>query len=569
MVLTGALLVGVGTIVHDVLAVRADLLAAESDVSAIRAAAGTGDTSHLGALLADLQRRSAAARSGTRSAGWAAAAALPGAGASLDRVAELTAIVNDVARTAVPPLAAALQQLSGGGLVAAGQIDTAALTGVGERLRAAQITVAEARRQLSGLPHGHVLGVVRKGQEQLADGLVQLAGQLDGARRSVDVAGPLLGADGPRRYFLALQNPAEARGTGGLIGTWGIVLADRGRLSLEQTGPENQLPDLGADVASPAAELTTRWASYGSLRSLRAANLTADFPSAAAILAEQWTARTGQHLDGVIATDPVAVGRLLAATGPVTLADGTSVGGEGFAAYVLNGLYLRYPTLAEQGERTRLLVQLESAFFTRLQHVADPGALLGQLLPSVREGRVLLWSSDAALQATLAGSELGGGVPTGPGPYAGVSLDNAIGNKTDYWLGRDVRWSSSCTPTGRRTTLSVTLHDGAPASGLPDYVGGAEGVAGTHAAGTDQLLVSLMGSTGARLVSLTRDGAPAVAPQSAERGHPVWASYVTLAPGGSSTLVATWDEPRGGPVHPLGLSPLVVAPRVTVQVPRC
>ena len=41
----------------------------------------------------------------------------------------------------------------------------------------------------------------------------------------------ILGWDGPRRYLVLTQNPAELRPTGGFTGSYGIVTFDRGRLT--------------------------------------------------------------------------------------------------------------------------------------------------------------------------------------------------------------------------------------------------------------------------------------------------------------------------------------------------
>ena len=46
-------------------------------------------------------------------------------------------------------------------------------------------------------------------------------------------------------------------------------------------------------------------------------NLTPDFPTAAATAQAMWERKTGQRVDGVISMDPVALGYVLDATGPV------------------------------------------------------------------------------------------------------------------------------------------------------------------------------------------------------------------------------------------------------------
>src|SRR4029079_7476125 len=46
-----------------------------------------------------------------------------------------------------------------------------------------------------------------------------------------------LGADGPKRYYLALQNNDDQRGTGGAVLSYAILTVDHGRLSLDRGGP--------------------------------------------------------------------------------------------------------------------------------------------------------------------------------------------------------------------------------------------------------------------------------------------------------------------------------------------
>src|SRR6185295_1543975 len=48
----------------------------------------------------------------------------------------------------------------------------------------------------------------------------------------LDLAGPMLGLDGPRRWFLAVVTPAENRGSGGLVGNIGEITAVAGKLDL-------------------------------------------------------------------------------------------------------------------------------------------------------------------------------------------------------------------------------------------------------------------------------------------------------------------------------------------------
>ena len=51
----------------------------------------------------------------------------------------------------------------------------------------------------------------------------------------------MMGADGPRTYFMGFQTNAEARGTGGLLGGFGILRFDNGNPIVETLGPNTEL----------------------------------------------------------------------------------------------------------------------------------------------------------------------------------------------------------------------------------------------------------------------------------------------------------------------------------------
>ena len=55
----------------------------------------------------------------------------------------------------------------------------------------------------------------------------------------------MLGADGPRRYLVLFENPAESRASGGVIGDFAEVTAVDGRLSLVKVGSVGELDSSG------------------------------------------------------------------------------------------------------------------------------------------------------------------------------------------------------------------------------------------------------------------------------------------------------------------------------------
>ena len=68
----------------------------------------------------------------------------------------------------------------------------------------------------------------------------------------------MLGADGPRTYLLAVQQPAEARGTGGLLGAYAVLRAEQGVVSVVEVGNRGRLEP--RVVAEPARALDPAYA---------------------------------------------------------------------------------------------------------------------------------------------------------------------------------------------------------------------------------------------------------------------------------------------------------------------
>ena len=87
-----------------------------------------------------------------------------------------------------------------------------------------------------------VLGPVDSARSEAQAQLETLHRQLHAGSLILDGLPAFLGADGPRHYVFGASNPAELRGTGGLIGAYAILTMDRGRFSFSDFRPIQSLP---------------------------------------------------------------------------------------------------------------------------------------------------------------------------------------------------------------------------------------------------------------------------------------------------------------------------------------
>ena len=404
-------------------------------------------------------------------------------------------------------------------------------------------------------PSSGVVSAITNAQQTLARSLNGLAGSLDIAYRAARIGPEMLGANDPRRYLVISQTPAEARGTGGLAGSYAVVRLDHGKLTTERSGSDEDFESAPSPVVDLGPDFNARYAQIDAAESWGNANFTPHFPWAAQIWAKLWERQSGQRMDGVIAVDPVALGYLLQVTGPVTLPDGEVITSTNAARWAMSDSYRLYPT--DQTLRKKLSVELSKRALNRLSSPAtDLTQLLKVMGQAVGEHRLLLWSAHPAEQSLIAGTPAAGELSDAAGPFADLVLLNGGGDKLDYYLERSLNYRvMSCTQQYRAVQISFTLTNTAPKSGLPYYVT----VRNDHRvvpAGQARVFADLFLARGATLKSWDLNGKRISARLSIERGHSVVEFDIELPPGQSRTVTANITEPPSNspvviPVQPL------------------
>lgn len=532
-------------------ALRGELMTAREGLTHAQASLRTGDSSAARAQVAEADRAAAAARASTRSVTWRLVRRLPGVRTPFDElstVADVTArTTSDVAR----PLTAL--DLTPGRWT--GRLDTAALAAARGPLASAERSLTKSRSMLAAAPSAR-LAPLGKARVELTTALSALAGTVREARIAADVLPPLVGGDRTRRYFVAIQNPAEQRATGGLIGAYGILRADKGRLTLDRVGANNELRDATRPVVDLGPEFARRYARFGSASGWRSANLSPDVPTVGRILTALWADRTGEELDGVLLLDPAALGLMLAATGPVALGDGTQLTSTNASDVLLRDVYEKFPRAAD-AQRNDYLQQATRRVFDRLSRPGlNPRRLLAQAARAVGTGHILAWSTDAALEARLATSVAGGALQS-TAPYFRVVTQDAGGSKLGYYLRQDASYRSRRTGEAvdlgagpqpeEEASVRVRLTNAAPARGLPEYVTLRADAPDGRPRPLGQLKswVSVYLGPRATLLSATLDGRPVALSSDTEKGLAVFSTFVSIDPGGTSTLVLQVRQPTG------------------------
>lgn len=365
-----------------------------------------------------------------------------------------------------------------------GVIDVDAVALLADPLSRLEAAVSGLRSELRDAESPWLFGPV---QQRLGDSLARadkVAVQARGTVAAAELAPALLGAEGERRYLLAFTSPAEARGQSGLMGNWAEVVVDDGRLRLGDTGRTNELVQ-GLASASPLflqgldGSFLDRYGPLGAggtsapvvPKYWSNVTMAPDMPSVGTQMAQMYSHATGRRVDGVFVLDPAAIASLLDLTGPVLLPDaGLTLDTRNAEELLLRGQYER----SEQ-EREALLAEATESTVDQLLRSTLPGpqVIAAELGPAAQGGHLSAWASRPDEQRLLELVGMDAALPLTDGDDGlGVAFDNAAGNKIDSFVQASVTYAAAVDEgTGAvSATVTVTLQNTAPATGLPDYV---------------------------------------------------------------------------------------------------
>jgi len=460
-----------------------------------------------------------------------------------------------------------------------GRVPLEAVAAIRPDLEDASRLLTSSKEDLDAIDTTFLVADVDEAVRELDDNLTKAARDASHATDAARIADLVLGKDQPRRYLLVVQNPAEVRGTGGLIGNWGILSAANGEVRLEdlqRVQTLNSAGDPSTRVLNAPADYVERYQRFDPARTWQSVNITPDFPTAAAVMADLYGQSFPDHVDGVVAVDPAGLAALLELTGPVRVEDWpTPVNAKNVVDVTLRDAYARFARTPERadflGDVAR--VAIDRATSGDLGTPARLGRVLGR---SAHEGHITLWLADPEEQQVAQVLGISGRVPDATGDTLMVSNTNAGGNKLDYYLQRRIDYSVTVTPTDdlrdafTEGTLTVGLTNTVPPSGLPQIAAGPfEGATDRFVYGQNHTFLSMytpLTFTGARL-----NAQPVGLEASRELGRNVYSSYLDVFSGGTADLavdLAGNVELGEGGWYDLTImrQPTVQADSVTVRV---
>ncbi len=389
----------------------------------------------------------------------------------------------------------------------------------------------------------------------------------------------MLGGDGERRYLLVLPTPAEARGSGGVIGNYGELTATAGRLSLVKFGRQADLtgglPPEKRRISGPP-EFLARYTRFGVATTWSNVNMSPDFEAVARTMAELYPQSGGTEVDGVISADPFVLQSLLGILGPLTVPGWPVPLDENNAARVLlHEAYIANPDA--QDNRISILADVTTGVWEKIRSssLPNPRLLVERLAPAARHRNLQIWMRDPVEQRYMTTVGLAASMPPTDGDTFGVVVNNASANKIEYFLHRSIAYDAVLDDVTATVDASVrvVLRNDAPSTGLPDYVIGNQIKVDPPSRGTNLLYVSIYSSLDLGRIEVDGQSLPSTEiERERESGLNVYSVWVPVPPTSAKTLTLSlrggFPRPRSRYRLHLFTQPMVNPDEVLVSVRR-
>jgi hypothetical protein len=426
-----------------------------------------------------------------------------------------------------------------------GSIDTKALIALRADVAKVRIPLAQARGvQGRILDDPWIVSPLSDRLKTFTPQLTKLEGDLTSLSSALTFLPSILGDGAERRYLLVVVSPAEARGSGGVMGNFGELTATNGKLKLTRFGRSAELTTKGLPLQQrfldAPADYIARYAAFGANTLWSNMTMGPDFRAVGMAMANHYPQSGGAKVDGVISVDPIALQSLLRILGPIDVAGWPEpLTGDNTAEVLLFKAYVDKGGASP--ERLELLSQVAQGVWGKISNSELPGPekLGSELGPIARARHLQVWMRNEAEQNYMKSLNVTGAVPDVGGDNFAVVVNNASANKIEWFLNRNVKYEPTVDfSTGEvSATATVTLRNDAPATGLPAYIIGNSVSDITVPPGDSRLYVSMYSPL--ELGSLTMDGAALEHDVQQELGRNVYSTWIVVPSGKSVVLKYT------------------------------
>ncbi|WP_144874285.1 DUF4012 domain-containing protein [Microbacterium sp. 1.5R] len=400
------------------------------------------------------------------------------------------------------------------------------------------------------------------------EGVADVDEVMSAAAPAIGALPSLLGGDGERNYLLVFQNNAETLALGGSAAAQTLVRVDGGSIEIGGQGDSGNYQNgvaVDVDVPTSATDLYTSYL----VDHINTSMSRPDFPTAAKIMRAWWQRDIADdEISGVISIDPLALSRILKATGPIDLASGEVLSEDNAVSLLLSEVYGRWDSYKEPELVDGFFADTAAAVFDKIAsgdfNLKD---MLWAVTESAKQGSVLVWSDDAQIADAIEGTRMAGVLPTtnSDTTTVGIYFNNTNGSKIDYFTETATGATATCEADAATFTATASLTlplTQRQAEALPRYVQSM--TFGARFRDT----IYVYGPPGTTLSDATFNGDEVSVTHRDidDLGRPVVAFEAWFDPGDSVDVTATFVGPNGdyGPLT-VRTNPMVNGAKPTIS----
>ena len=335
-------------------------------------------------------------------------------------------------------------------------------------MRAAAGSAAALQAKIAELDDANLVAQVRSGVDQVGE-------VLEAAAPILQILPGMLGAEGERQYLLVAQSNAETLPLGGSAASQTLIrIAPSGDISIVAQADSGDFKFGAPDVKIDQSAIDL----YGEPLTMHFNNAPGrpDFPTAALLMNALWQRDIQKtRVDGVISVDPLALARVLVATGPVTVPGWGEITSDNVVSVVLSEIY----ALPDQEVADQIFKVLAAKVFERIATGDfDFAAMTTAVREGIDAGSIMFWSADESVQHVVSSMLVGGVLPTSNRDATVIGVyfrDGSLGSKIDYYLKTAAKVTATCsagvTTFRAQVTVQLDISKAAEAK-LPAYVRG-------------------------------------------------------------------------------------------------
>ena len=312
-------------------------------------------------------------------------------------------------------------------------------------------------------------------RESIQTGNHQKLEQINQARQFIELLPQLIPPDKKITLLLLLQNNLELRPSGGFIGAASMLTFDHGKLLTTETRDIYDLDSNLKGIVNPPADLKTHLGE--SSWYFRDANWSPNFIESAAsanwFLEKEW----GSAADSIIGLNLNTLKTILAATGPITLPNGTVVESDNLLATAFNhqDVPIAKPDSSKQEFLSQLVKPLIDFFSGTNPETASN--MLSAFGKAANQGELTIVSNQPAILSELTDAKWSGSLQpppcrsTYPEPCVtdnlAVNEANVGINKSNFYITRTIDHSITLSSQDAKHTHTITYTNNSPTDTWP------------------------------------------------------------------------------------------------------